>query len=340
MKSLWKWGRLGLGLVLTFVFLWLTLRHIPMSGVFASLEHARFWWVLLALFALVIDYGVRAHRWWWLLRRCGSPVELRVCVWPLIASFAVNNVVPFRAGDAFRVMGFREELRASGSWVLATLLIERLLDLTVLLVFLSLGLWGLSDATRTSLYVRTAVFASGISIAAWLILVFYGQHVQNLVTRICQHKVVAKYDFASPLIEFSRELFFALSIVRTPARFFVAIAMSAAVWIAEGAVFGAGAEAVLYDGRPWGPWFALATGSLSTLVPSSPGFVGTFDFFTVSGLSAYGASAPVATAAAFLIHGVLWFPLTAAGLIYLLRTNFTARWAQGVTRAAKPQERV
>jgi uncharacterized membrane protein YbhN (UPF0104 family) len=235
-------------------------------------------------------------------------------------------------------MGFRQELAASASRVLATLLLERLLDLTVLLLFLLLGLRGLTASTIPAFYIRIAILACGMGVVAWLALVFQGQRLQDLVARMVRNNAFARHHFVVRLSQFSRELFLALKVIRAPRRFMTAIAMSTAVWIAEGAVFGAGAEAVSYDGRSWGPWFALATGSLSTLVPSSPGFVGTFDFFTLSGFSAYGASDQKAAAAALLIHGVLWFPLTAAGLIYLLKMNLSTRTRPGVTGATQKGE--
>jgi hypothetical protein len=49
-------------------------------------------------------------------------------------------------------------------------------------------------------------------------------------------------------------------------------------------------------------------GTLSTMIPSSPGYLGTFDFFKAQGLSAHDASPPLAVA----------FALTASGLAYLL----------------------
>jgi uncharacterized membrane protein YbhN (UPF0104 family) len=69
---------------------------------------------------------------------------------------------------------------------------------------------------------------------------------------------------------------------------------------------------------PFGPWFATATGTLATLLPSSPGYVGTFDYFAMLGLTAYGASRSVAAAFALLVHLVLWVPVTVIGGIMLL----------------------
>jgi hypothetical protein len=127
-----------------------------------------------------------------------------------------------------------------------------------------------------------------------------------------------------------------LNIVRSPERALKLMAMSAVVWNCEGGIFAAVAKGLQYDGHVFGPWFALATGSLSTLIPSSPGYVGTFDFFTISGLTAYGASSSVAAATAFVVHGVLWIPLTVAGLTYLLLVKVIG---QGRRPIAKPLQR-
>jgi len=333
----WRWIRFTAGLVITSVCLWLALRHVHVEGVLGAARQARWLWLALALLALTVDYAVRIYRWWWLLRLCNSEVTLRSCVWPLIASFAVNNVLPFRAGDALRVIGFREQLRSSGTWVLATLLIERMLDLTVLLGFFLLGISGLGDNSVSALYVRTAIFVSCIGGGAWLTLFLVGDRLKALLLRLCHYKTASKGNFLSRAEQPIQQLFFALSVIRAPERILKLIAMSAIVWIGE--VFVAISKAVLYDGQAFGPWFALATGSLSTLVPSSPGFVGTFDYFTISGLTAYGASAAVATAAAFIIHLVLWLPLTAAGMAYLLFASLKGHWGRNVAGPTQGQER-
>jgi hypothetical protein len=88
-------------------------------------------------------------------------------------------------------------------------------------------------------------------------------------------------------------------------------------WGFEGAVFATVAADVGANVDPLGPWFALGTGTLATLIPSSPGYVGTFDYFTAQGLAAFGAGPEVSVAFALIVHAVLWIPLTAIGLGYL-----------------------
>jgi uncharacterized membrane protein YbhN (UPF0104 family) len=66
------------------------------------------------------------------------------------------------------------------------------------------------------------------------------------------------------------------------------------------------------------------------MIPSSPGYIGTFDFFTISGFTLYGTNETQAAAMTLVIHIVLWLPITAAGLTYLLFAHLRGRRGQYV----------
>jgi uncharacterized membrane protein YbhN (UPF0104 family) len=118
----------------------------------------------------------------------------------------------------------------------------------------------------------------------------------------------------------------ALGLVRSPSRLIGLLGLSVLAWAFEGSVFATVAAAVHATVSPLGPWFSLGTGTLATLIPSSPGYVGTFDYFAAQGLAAYGAPPEVSVAFALTVHAVLWAPLTAAGLVYLV-LHGTRFWA-------------
>jgi uncharacterized membrane protein YbhN (UPF0104 family) len=148
------------------------------------------------------------------------------------------------------------------------------------------------------------------------------------VLKVCTTSALAARNWGSRARHLIQDLFVALAVARTPKSALKLLMLSVIVWGFEGGVFAAAASSFHYKGLPLGPWLSLATGSLATLIPSSPGYVGTFDFFTAAGLSAYGATAAVATATALTVHAVLWFPLTAAGLTYLLVARLRGRQAR------------
>jgi hypothetical protein len=89
----------------------------------------------------------------------------------------------------------------------------------------------------------------------------------------------------------------------------------------------------------FGPWFALAMGSLATLLPSTPGYVGTFDYFTLMGLNLYGAEREVAAVFALMVHIILWLPVTLAGAIAfsVLRGEAFWTWIRNIRATQETQ---
>ena len=96
------------------------------------------------------------------------------------------------------------------------------------------------------------------------------------------------------------------------------IAWSVCAWLAEGCVFWLSALALPSIHAPLAGWIALPVGTLATLIPSTPGYVGTFDFFTVRAMTEMGNTQVAATAYALLVHTLLWLPPTVIGGLYLL----------------------
>lgn len=66
--------------------------------------------------------------------------------------------------------------------------------------------------------------------------------------------------------------------------------------------------------------FSVTT--LSTLIPSSPGFVGTYHYFNKSTLVLLGISPSLAISCSIISHLILWINITICGLILFLFKNF------------------
>ena len=165
-----RWLKLLIGLAASAGFVWLLAREVDLDalgGVFAGLPVST---VLLALAFLATGWAVRIVRWWWMLRALEPTLPLGACAGPFLAGMAVNNVAPFRAGDALRVLGFRRQLRAPAMAVAGTLVVERVLDVAVLTGILFLGLLGLPDGAFPRSFVVAAASLAGSGLAAILVL--------------------------------------------------------------------------------------------------------------------------------------------------------------------------
>ena len=129
--------RLGLGFLFAAFFIWLTARQIDLNELSHAFSGSRPERIGLAFITFAIGYSSRVSRWHIMLLRDNPQLHWRNCAGPLLASFAANNVLPFRAGDLLRAFAFNGRLGISAGTSLATLFVERLLDL--LMVFMLLG---------------------------------------------------------------------------------------------------------------------------------------------------------------------------------------------------------
>lgn len=333
-----RWLKPVIGLLATGTFLWLLVKGLDLEILGRAFVELSLPFLALAMLFLAAGYSVRIVRWWWMLRTLEPGLPLRACIWPFLTSIAVNNVMPFRAGDALRAFGFRRELRSPAVRVLGTLVIERVLDLVAVLGFFFLGILGLPAGAFPESFVLGVTWLSGLSIGAVLLLVLLTPWLGRMIRRLVAHPFFVSRNLSEAIVSHGEHFVGALSLVRSPTRLLVLLGMSVLAWVCEGAIFVTVAAAVSADVHPLGPWFSLGTGTLATLIPSSPGYVGTFDYFAAQGLAAYGAAPEVSVAFALTIHAVLWVPLTAAGLVYLLRHG-TPFWAIKASPASAHSEK-
>jgi uncharacterized protein (TIRG00374 family) len=322
--------RAGLGLGLAMAFLWLVLRHLDYAELTATLASARYGGLVLALLAFAAGYACRIARWRQMLARDNPALRWRDCAGPLLASFAANNVLPFRAGDLMRAVAFNSQLRVGAGTVLASLWVERLLDLLMLLAALGLALAVFGLGVSQLLGVGAlALVALAAGIAALLLVPGAMAPLAALLTRGFGRLSPVLAQRLTALIAQVME---ALYHFAGPRQMGGLLFWSAAAWLAEGAVFWCVAVAVPAVANPTAAWLALPVGTLATLIPSTPGYVGTFDYFVAQALMLLGNAPPAATAFALLVHALLWLPPTVVGGIYLLlRSGARPRTEQGMT---------
>jgi glycosyltransferase 2 family protein len=310
--------RIGVGWVVALVFITLAFRRVSLDAVFSALTTARTLPLFFALVAVAAGFGMRIVRWWWMLRALEPALPVRACVRPFLVSIAINNTVPLRVGDVVRAVGFRSALRASAMAVAGTLLVERLLDVVVLLALLFAGLIALGHTVVPRPFVVAGTVVGVLAGVGLLSLIFFPALVRRSVTWLIERLPLVPDVVRTRSLRLFEQLFDALLIVRPVGRALALLAATVVAWGLEGTAYACVAWSLGVDGSLFAPWFALATGTLATMIPSSPGYVGTFDYFAVQGLTAFGASHVVALTFALLIHLLLWLPVTVVGALLLV----------------------
>jgi uncharacterized membrane protein YbhN (UPF0104 family) len=272
--------------------------------------------VALGLYALATL--LRGERWRLLLRDGGASCSRGDACALTTIGYMGNNALPARAGDLMKAFLSARATGAPGTGVVGTLVAERILDAAALgLVFavlvttldLPLGVpgWALA-VVGTALVVIAAV--------AW----FLGR--RTAAGRRARAVAVA-------LLAPSRRLW--------SARGAALLVLSLALWMVEGGVYAvlggvAGLHLSLLDGL-----YVMALANIAALVPSAPGYVGTFDAAVLLGVSLVTSAAhPAAIAYVVLVRFVLFVPITLVGLVALVARYGGRRQMTAALRAPRP----
>jgi len=267
-------------------------------------------WILGILGFTAASYTLRCVRWTRMMR--GTGAKFPVCARVLMTSLAANNILPLRIGDIMRVFTYADDLGTSPSAILSTVILEKLLDIfiLVLLFVLTMG----SQASAHSKEVAATLLA--ISTIGLLTLILGARALKSPLDRFfakhSANKKIAKLEhFVMLAIDCLLEIGIAGSLLL--------LLHSVIIWACEGMIFVSAARLIGLTTDWIGPWQAVSVANLSYLIPSSPGAIGTFEFAVKTGLITHGASGASAALYALALHAWLLVSVTGAGgLIFLI----------------------
>ncbi|MBL0058210.1 MAG: flippase-like domain-containing protein [Elusimicrobia bacterium] len=294
----WRWG---VAMAVSAAGIWLALRGVDGNAVRASLERVRHPWFLLFIpLAGGLEYAIRTERWRLVL---GEPRALRPALFPIVAgAFFLNNVLPFRAGEAARVYWTHRRTGRPLVGAVAALAVDRLMDS---LALVSLFLAALA-AGRTAVPRGAAWGLLAVGILGFLFFVLLARRSERVGRWLDSSRL------PGPVQKFLRAFMAGAAPLGSFRTLALILVLSLAIWSLNAAVFmGAGRLFGIHLGWTDGS-FLLAGIALGVALPSAPGFVGTYEAAGVGTLALLGHEKAVA------------FPFIAA--LHLAQMAGTALW--------------
>lgn len=324
MRTKWK---SAIGIALSIALLWWTLRGVSLALVWAELARSNVWLFFASAVASTLIFPLRAIRWKIIL----EPVQAAIPLGALWRSIAiggmVNNLVPARAGEIARAYALTKETTVSFASALASLAVDRLFDMVVLL---GLGLAALLDPTfprgariagqtlgdlAQGSIVLVVVLVGGL----YMLAIFPSQLVRafEIFARKVSPTVEERGKIA--LLRFSA----GLSVLKNPGRFLAVLSWTIAHWLMNALAFWLGFRAVGIDLGFSAALFLQMLVAIGVALPSAPGFFGVFEKFATVGLAIYGVSATAATSWAIGFHILSFIPITVIGIYYFSRLGLS-----------------
>jgi glycosyltransferase 2 family protein len=309
--------QLTLCLCVSAICLYLAVRGMDFARTAQELRQSSPAPIVGAVVFLFLSYWIRAYRWRYLL----APIK-KIPVGPLFRStligFMGNYLLPFRAGEIMRAVSIGKTQAISKSAAFGSIVLERVFDgvvisLTpfVLLAAVELPPW----VTRVNfgLLALYIIGLMGLGIATgrgWTEL--WIQRVMLLLpTRFGRR--------AAPLaVEFLHGM---KGITHSHKLLPIAL-LSVACWVIHAMYFFLMFKALDIELSYSAALVLQMVIGLGVILPAAPGYLGTFEYFTVLGLALFGIGHEAAFAYALLAHVCQFVPVSVVGLFFALRKGF------------------
>jgi len=318
--------KLLLGLIISVCFMFLALKNIKFTEISNALREANYWFLIPAIAVLLLSHWLRAIRWRYFMLPLAK-VRPALLFSATMIGYMGNVILPAHLGEFFRAYVVSKKQKILMSSTFATIVLERIIDLWSMLLIMAITfiIYPFPDWVTKSGYI-TFVFAVGLVIVLILmkkklaltlrIIRFclkplpesIVQKVQNLITSFLNGLVPLKHWIHYAIVTF----------------------YSAIIWACYAGVFYLVFHAFGFVSTYQLTWITslvlLVVTTISVIVPSAPGYIGTYHWLCQLSLGFFGVPKATALTYAFLVHGVFFLPVLFIGLVYL--------WVEGLTIAS------
>jgi uncharacterized protein (TIRG00374 family) len=298
-----------LGFGLSAFFLWLAFRNVDRAIFLDALSHMHAKWLAVALVVYLGAHVLRAFRWSLLLSPL-TPITA-LAVFPFVMfGFLMNILLPGRVGEIAKSVAVSRRFSLSTPEVLGTVALERLGDLIGLLSALIVAVRVFPMAKKAFPLVLGSLFGG-------VLILFVGYFAFQKMEHL-----MAPGSFLKRMLLWVEKIFSGVKTAGSPRIIGGVALLSIGIWALEAAT-------LMCTGRAFGlflpPFQAVATLtgiSMGVIIPASPGFVGTYEFFGKEALRLMGY--PVNAALVFIsFHHVLQMIVCALlGLPVLFKMGF------------------
>lgn len=313
--------QLTLGLVISAVCVWLSMKDMRLAEVWAALREANYAGFGAVCVVTLFGFWLRAVRWRFLIRT-PQPLTTGSLFSATMIGFMANNVLPFRLGEFVRPWALARRERLSKSMLLATVVVERAIDMLTLLGILALSML-IHPITESTEAGRLVQGGAKLLLAACAILTVSVVAAER--NRAIAQRVIGWLPgrIRGRVSELADRFLDGFSLFRDIGRLLQVFVLSFVMFLC----FAVALTISMWSLSISVPWYAgllmLVVTAIGIMVPAAPGYVGTLNIACVAGLALFDVGKAQSVPFGWFYFFSQWLPITAVGLFYLNREGLS-----------------
>jgi uncharacterized protein (TIRG00374 family) len=317
------------------------LRDANLADVWLHVRAARVELLGLGLVCMAATLWVRAVRWQYLLSPIG-PTRFRTVFRAGVIGFAALAVLPARVGDLLRPYLVARQERLPVLATVATIVVERVLDLIAVLALMALYVWGFADTSTWKPHLLTPIEVSAAvggaaSVALLAVMSVLASHPERIGTFVHSAAWLLPRPLAHRLGELATTFSTGFAVARSPRGLVMSLAWSFPLWLAIAGETWAVTRAFDID-MPFSGTFLLQAMLVVGVAVPTPGGVGSYhEAYRIGVTSFFGAPNDQAVAAAIVVHFIAFIPILVLGMLFMVQDGLSLGGLQAMAASA-PRE--
>jgi uncharacterized protein (TIRG00374 family) len=318
------------------------LRHANIADVWTQVRHARMDLLILGFIFVMATYWARAIRWQYLLAPVG-PTRFRTVLRTTVIGFAALAILPARVGDVLRpyLLARREGLATTAT--MATVVMERVLDLIAVLALLAIYVWGftgdspLPDKLLNPVKVSATLAAAvaGVLMAVMWVLATHPERIGRLAAAAAR---ILPGRLSERVGDLATTFSGGFAATRNPRALLFATIWSFPLWLAIAAEAWAVTVAFGID-MPFAGTFLLQALLVIGVAVPTPGGVGSYhEAYRIGVTTFFGADNDRAVAAAIVTHAISFVPVVLLGVIFMAQDGLSVSGLKDLAGAARQKD--
>ncbi len=304
-----------LGFAFSILFLYLAFRNVTLNKLVDSFNQANYWYLIPAVAMMFFSHWLRAVRWRYILLPI-KEITRNTLFSATLIGYMGNVILPAHLGEFFRSYVVSKKQNIPMASTFATIVIERLVDVWSLLLTMAITLifFPFPNWVTKSGYI---MFVFAFVLFGFLLFI---KNRPAIVQKVI-HVITA--PLPGNLKKKAEEIFTSFIDGLIPLKrwhhYIIVSLYSILIWACYASIFYFVFLAFDFITQYNLVWSAslvvLVITTISIVVPSSPGYIGTYHWLCQLSLGLFGIPETAALSYAILVHGVSFIPVFLVGLV-------------------------
>ncbi len=303
-----------IGGILSLFFIIIIYFFIDFKEVFKVVALFNVRYVFFLICIIVISMLLRTARWRIIINQ-GNAFKFSDIFKGLILGYFSNSILPAKIGEFVRIIYLSRIYNSSKSFLLGTIIVERIFDLMIVFLFLFISVFFSNMVQGIIVHNKASLTFVFFTLVLFCFIIIYSGLVKSIIN-IFPKNISSKLQtaFFSFLCSFK--------IIRARLDLIKISLYSLSIWLLTCGM----SYTILLGLNIYIPFYAyffvVSAGVLGMIIPSTSGGVGVYHAVSMSSLMLFGIDKDAALAYALLSHATDFIPNIVLGFTVLVKDNF------------------